>query len=94
MATEDQFTICPKIAGPCRHCSDMTRRIVTRTGDILTGIRRTVEVQHLGEFCNNDGRRFVRDIPICPVFLAILVPTAPFKPWNEVSELEWMRRRS
>ena len=82
--------ICPKTRGPCRHCSDECRKTVTRTGDSVTGIRRTVDVQNLGAFCNNDCRSFVRDLAACPAVTALAAPLVPY----EISPLDWMRRRS
>lgn len=87
---------CPKKGGPCRHCSIETvlrpfTRILkdARTGLFKPGERglcRSV----IGEFCNNDGRHFVRDLLSCPVPGALAVPLVPV----EVSELDWARRRS
>lgn len=72
----------------CRHCSDEVERTVTRTGDSVKGIHRTESAKSLGQFCNNDGRTYVKDLAVCP---ATIKPSEPFTPWNEVSELEWMR---
>jgi hypothetical protein len=47
-------------------------------------------IAKLGKFCNNDGMHFVRDLKVCP---STIRPTAPFRPWNEVSELEWARMK-
>jgi hypothetical protein len=82
--------ICSKTGAPCRHCSDEIARVITRTGDSVKGIRRAETITPLGQFCNNDGQHFVRDLPVFPVPSAVSVPLAPF----QLSELEWMRRRA
>ena len=81
---------CPKKFRPCRHCSDEIEKITTRTGDIVTGIRRTERVTPLGAFCNNDGQHFVKDLEVCPRDLALAVSLVP----HVISELEWMRRKT
>jgi hypothetical protein len=78
---------CPKTGDPCRYCSEEVRKTVTRTGDSVKGIRRSVSVQPLGAFCNNDGRHFVRELAACPVPEALAVPLVPWEP----SPLEWMQ---
>jgi hypothetical protein len=60
---------------------------VTRTGDSVKGIRRSVIVKKLGAFCNNDGRHFVRELEACPVPEALAVPLVPY----EIDPLTWMR---
>ncbi|MDD1678019.1 MAG: hypothetical protein LUO93_02385 [Methanomicrobiales archaeon] len=78
---------CPKTGGPCRHCSYEILKTVTRTGDSVKGIRRTVNVQKLGVFCNNNGRKFVHQMNECPIPEALAVPLVPYEP----SPLEWMQ---
>lgn len=78
---------CPKTGTPCRHCSDEVRREVSRTGDIVSGIRRTEKVQPLGPYCNNDGQHFVKDLPECPVPAALAVPLVPY----EIDPVTWMK---
>ncbi len=81
--------ICPKTGGPCRHCSVEVTRMTTRSGDIVSGIKRSVTEISQGAFCNNDGRRFVRDLDSCPVPTALEAPYIP----REEDPLTWMRRR-
>ena len=81
--------VCIRTGAPCRHCSIGITRTITRTGDIVSGIKRTEEVTIQGEFCNNDGRNYVKDIPVCPVPAALVASLVE----SEVSELDWMRRR-
>ena len=78
-------TLCPKTGSPCRHCSAEVTRITERTGDIVSGIKRTVTEIPKGEFCNNDGKRFVRDLDGCPVPAARAVQA-------DESPLSWMKR--
>jgi hypothetical protein len=66
--------ICPKTGVTCEHCSDEIERIVTRTGDIVTGIKRKVTIVPKGAFCNNDGKHYVKDLIECPVPGALSVP--------------------
>jgi hypothetical protein len=73
------LVICSKTGVPCRHCSDEITKVITRTGDSVKGIRRTETITPLGQFCNNDGRHFVRDLPACPVPSAVSVPLVPFE---------------
>ena len=80
-------TVCPKTGAPCDFCSNEVTRITTRTGDIVSGIKRTVKTTPKGEFCNNDGRHFVADLDECPIPAALAVPLVP----RQVSELEWMQ---
>lgn len=78
-------TTCPKTGRPCNHCSLEVTRVTTRTGDIVSGIKReTTETPH-GAFCNNDGRHYVADLDKCPI------PAALHAPPHAMSELEWMQ---
>lgn len=82
--------ICDKTGNPCRFCSNETLTNVSRVGIIATGrIERRVSTVNLGQFCNNDGRHYVRDLPACPVPGALAAPLVK----HELSELEWMRRK-
>ena len=83
-------TVCPKTGSPCRHCSTEVTRMIERTGDIVSGIKRTVTEIPKGEFCNNDGKRFVQDLEACPVPAALAAPQVP----ADEDLLSWMRRRS
>lgn len=81
---------CEKSGAPCRHCSEeyhYEEQLVIFKGRLE---KRTMGTP-IGQFCNNDGTKFVRDLSVCP---ATEKPTKPFIPWNEISELEWMQRRS
>lgn len=82
--------VCPKSGGPCRHCSQEVTRIIERTGDIVSGIKRTVTEIPKGEFCNNDGKRFVRDLDVCPIPAALSASLVP----AEENLILWMARRS
>lgn len=80
-------TTCPKTGRPCDHCSFEVTRVTSRTGDIVSGIKRTVTETPRGAFCNNDGRHYVADLDECPV------PAALHAPPHVMSELEWMQIR-
>jgi hypothetical protein len=82
--------ICEKTGTPCRHCSEEKHINISRVGVIKTGQmeRRRTEIA-LGQFCNNDGKHFVRDLPACPVPEALSAPMIK----HELSELDWMRRK-
>lgn len=82
--------VCPLTNAPCRHCSDEQQINIVRVGIIKTSKieRREMRIR-IGEFCNNDGRHFIRDILACPVPAALAVPKTPYF----VDELSWMRRR-
>lgn len=79
--------------GPCRHCSDEVQKEVVRFGVIrdcefgkagqMGQKTRRIE---LGKFCNNDGRRYVKDLKVCPKKDALSVPLN--------HELHWMKRRA
>lgn len=81
---------CEKTGHRCRHCSEEKRINISRVGVIKTGQieRRKTEIA-LGQFCNNDGKHFVRDFLVCPIPGALAVPLVK----KEVTELEWSRRK-
>lgn len=82
--------ICPMTKSPCRHCSNEEILNVSRVGIIKTGQIERREIRTpLGQFCNNDGRHFVRELDACPIPGALAAPLVPY----ELSELEWMRRQ-
>jgi len=82
--------ICEKTGKPCRFCSLDRHLNVSRVGVIKTGtIERRESWSVLGQWCNNDGQHFVRDLPECPIPGTLTVPLVPY----EVSELEWSRRK-
>jgi len=88
--------ICPLIDKLCRHCSkefkhtgEFTRIFKDlKTGFFMAAGQGTACVP-MGEFCNNDGRHFVRDLKECPAKIALGVPLVPL----ELSELQWMSCR-
>lgn len=79
--------ICPRTGRPCDHCSFEVTRVTTRTGDIVSGIKRTITETPRGAFCNNDGRHYVADLDECPADTALATPLVR----REVNELEWMQ---
>jgi hypothetical protein len=84
------YPICEKIGKPCRFCSDDRVLSVSRVGVIATGrIERRETWIGLGQWCNNDGKHPVRDLPDCPIPIALTAPPANL----EISELVWFRRR-
>ena len=83
-------TICEKTGKPCRFCSLDRSQTVSRMTVIKTGqIERRETWIPMGQWCNNDGKHFVRDLRSCPVPDALAVPLGPL----EVNELDWSRRR-
>ena len=83
--------ICPLGRKICRHCSEIVIRTVQRVGVIKTGTYERRETSaNLGAWCNNDGRHFVRELKECPQPAPGSVPLV----MPEISELEWMRRRT
>lgn len=86
-----KLEVCPMTGKECQYVS-MERVIkIQRVGVIKTGRfeRRETRID-LGEFCNNDGKHFVRDLKECPIPGALAVPLVPFV----VDELTWMKRHS
>jgi hypothetical protein len=82
--------VCEKTGTPCRFCSDERVTNVSRVGVLATGqieIRETVT--RIGQWCNNDGKHPVRDLPYCPIPAALNAPKVNL----EISELEWLQRR-
>ena len=86
-------TFCPLGKEKCRFCSDEVQREVVRfsvirdcdlgkVGQTGSKVRRI----ELGEFCNNDGRHFVRELKMCPKKEALATPLN--------TELYWMKRKT
>lgn len=63
---------------------------VSRVGVIKTGqIERRISFIDFGEFCNNDGRHYVKDLPEFPVQGALAMPVP--EALAGVDELTWMK---
>jgi hypothetical protein len=81
---------CPSNGRECRHCSKehavTVERVLVKTGKTE---RREVRTP-LGEWCNNDGRHYVRELKECPTDIALGVPLVPYVE----SELDWSKRRN
>lgn len=81
---------CPLKNGECRHCSMEQFISVKEVGIIKTGkMDRRVTKINLGERCNNDGNKMVKELTKCPSDIALGVPLVPYK----ITELDWMRSR-
>lgn len=76
---------CPKTGEPCRHCSieKATGSVTLLKPDIHSGMlvkkSESVNTMELGAWCNNDGRKWVDEVKVCP---ALLKPTKPWVPWK------------
>jgi len=76
---------CPMTNAPCRHCSieKASGAVTLLKPDIHSGllVRKadSFNVMELGARCNNDGKRWVEDLKVCP---ATLHPTKPWAPWK------------
>lgn len=73
--------VCPMFGEKCRFCSDEVVKEVVRfgiikdcdlgkKGELGSRVRRI----ELGEFCNNDGKHFVRELSYCPSRWALARP--------------------
>lgn len=85
------FPICEKTGTQCRHCSEEKHINLSYVGNIKTGrMEKRISIANLGQFCNNDGKKFVRDMIVCPLPDALSVKLVK----RELTELEWMKLKS